>query len=65
MVSLPLSEDHAIEIASLLQQWIPDAIALNKRMQSRELDSITPVTTFTMPSAGPAETQEADESWFR
>lgn len=61
MVSLPLSEDHATEIAALLQQWIPDAIALSKRMQSCELDFIAPVTTFTMPIAGPADSQETDK----
>lgn len=49
LVSLPLSEHEAGDLAVLLGQWIPAAAALDIRMQSAELDEMVPITAFTMP----------------
>jgi hypothetical protein len=53
LVSLPLTPQECGDIAGLLSQWIPAAVALSTRMQAKELDSVTPITAFASPDVAP------------
>lgn len=60
LVALPLTPTEAAEVAHLLSEWIPGAIALSTRMQSAELDSLTPIITFSMPGEVTSDTHSIE-----
>ncbi len=54
MAGLPLADHDLTAVRDLLNQWLPAAIELSTRMQAVEVESLTPITTFTVSSAADA-----------
>jgi hypothetical protein len=46
LAALPLTAQESRDVADLLGQWIPAAVALSTRMQAPDLDGLTPITAF-------------------